>query len=106
MGREIWFGTIFAVYRKLKKYSADAYTCLRIAAFSSSVWVVLRFAWFSANVLAARRARKKSSAGSSVELEVRTLNRKGGTWTRWLMLVFITVVAVRCKVLSCSGVVA
>jgi hypothetical protein len=32
--------------------------------------MVLRFDWFSANVLAARRVRKKSSAGSSVELVV------------------------------------
>jgi hypothetical protein len=52
-----------------------------------------------------KASEEKSSAGSSVELEVRTLNKKGGTWTRWLMLVFIMVVAVRCKELSCSGVV-
>ena len=66
--------------------------------------MVLRFDWFSANVLAARRVRKKVQLGHRWNWWF-TLNRKGGTYTRWLMSVFITLVAMRCKELSCSGVV-
>ena len=105
MGREIWFGTIFAVLRKLKKLCRCVHLfadrCIFVVGLGGAkIRLVFR------ECFSCQASEEKSSAGSSVELVVRMLKRKGGTWTRSLISVLITVVAVRCEVLSCSGVVA
>jgi len=78
IGKDSLFGINAAIYKKWRKYSEEAYTCVRIAFLSSIEQFASMFACSSANVFATRRTRKKSLAGMAERFAVIVLNRKGG----------------------------